>query len=91
MQRVQDQHMIGLLARTDGANRTILVNMMKPGLLKAPIWSVAGWSALAISILSWSGHQNSQIGNDSLKFLASGKSGGDGFRFGLVQMSCTHT
>jgi len=37
MQRVQDQHMIGLLARTDGANRTILVNMMKPGLLKAPI------------------------------------------------------
>lgn len=28
---MEDQHMIGLLARTDGANRTILVNMMKPG------------------------------------------------------------
>eukprot|EP00435_Cladocopium_sp_Y103_P063357 s284_g25.t1 len=28
---MEDQHMIGLLARTDSANRTILVNVVKPG------------------------------------------------------------
>lgn len=41
---MEDQHMIGLLARTDSANRTILVNVVTPG------------------------HQNSEIGNESVKF-----------------------